>query len=119
MKSNSLLTAEVEKINSTLMKDHNTHMRTVIDMEKLGESVVSLKGEMMGNNHEGIVKSLKERTDNLEKEVKSVTSKQLSTIQDITRNTGRLNKVELDIKKINDDVADVEEQQAKTNKQSE
>jgi len=119
IKTNSLLTAEVEKINSTLMKDHNTHMRTVIDMEKLGESVVSLKGEMMGNNHEGIVKSLKERTDNLEKEVKSVTSKQLSTIQDITRNTGRLNKVELDIKKINDDVADVEEQQAKTKKQSE
>ena len=73
----------------------------------------------MGNNHEGIVKSLKERTDNLEKEVKSVTSKQLSTIQDITRNTGRLNKVELDIKKINDNVADVEEQQAKTKKQSE
>ena len=44
MKTNSLLTAEVEKINSTLIKDHNTHMRTVIDMEKLGESVVSLKG---------------------------------------------------------------------------
>ena len=74
---------------------------------------------MMGNNHEGTVQSLKERTDNLEKEVKSVTSKQLSTIQDITRNTGRLNKVELDIKKINDDIADVEEQQVKSTNQSE
>ena len=73
----------------------------------------------MGNNQEGTVKSLKERTDNLEKEVKSVTSKQLSTIQDITRNTGRLNKVELDIKKINDDIADVEEQQVKSTNQSE
>ena len=73
----------------------------------------------MGNNHEGTVQSLKERTDNLEKEVKSVTSKQLSTIQDITRNTGRLNKVELDIKKINDDIADVEEQQVKSTNQSE
>ena len=73
----------------------------------------------MGNNHEGTVKSLKERTDNLEKEVKSVTSKQLSTIQDITRNTGRLNKVELDIKKINDDIEDIEEQQAKSTNQLE
>ena len=44
MKSNSLLSAEVEKMNSTLMDDHNTHMRTVLDMEKLVESVVSLKG---------------------------------------------------------------------------
>ena len=43
-KRNSLLSAEVEKMNSTLMDDHNTHMRTVVDMEKLGESVVSLKG---------------------------------------------------------------------------
>ena len=73
----------------------------------------------MGNNHEGTVQSLKERTDNLEKEVKSVTSKQLSTIQDITRNTGRLNKVELDIKKINDDIEDIEEQQAKSTNQLE
>ena len=44
MKSNSLLSAEVEKMNSTLMDDHNTHMRTVTDMEKLEGSVVSLKG---------------------------------------------------------------------------
>ena len=73
----------------------------------------------MGNNHEGTVQSLKERTDNLEKEVKSVTSKQLSTIQDITRNTGRLNKVELDIKKINDDIEDIEKQQAKSTNQLE
>merc|ERR1719495_1047990 len=94
-------------------------MRTVLDMEKLGESVVSLKGEIMCNNHEGTVQSLKERTDNLEKEVKSVTSKQLSTIQDITRNTGRLNKVELDIKKINDDIEDIEKQQAKSTNQLE
>ena len=74
---------------------------------------------MMGNNHEETVQSLKERTDKLEKEVKSVTSKQLSTIQDITRNTGRLNKVELDIKKINDDIEDIEEQQAKSTNQLE
>ena len=73
----------------------------------------------MGNNHEGTVQSLKERTDILEKEVKSVTSKQLSTIQDITRNTGRLNKVELDIKKINDDIEDIEEQEAKSTNQLE
>ena len=73
----------------------------------------------MDNNQKGTVKSLKERTDNLEKEVKSVTSKQLSTIQDITRNTGRLNKVELDIKKINDDIEDIEEQQAKSTNQLE
>ena len=73
----------------------------------------------MGNNQEGRVQSLKERTDNLEKEIKSVTSKQLSTIQDITRNTGRLNKVELDIKKINDDIEDIEEQQAKSTNQLE
>ena len=73
----------------------------------------------MGNNHEGTVESLKEKTDNLEKEIKSVTSKQLSTIQDITRNTGRLNKVELDIKKINDDIEDIEEQQAKSTNQLE
>ena len=74
---------------------------------------------MIGNNHEGTVQTLKERTDNLEKEVKSVTSKQLATIQDITRNTGRLNKVELDIKKINEDIADVEEQQENSINQSE
>ena len=73
----------------------------------------------MGNNQEGTVRSLKERTVNLEKEVKSVTSKQLSTIQDITRNTGRLNKVELDIKKINDDIEDIEKQQAKSTNQLE
>lgn len=72
----------------------------------------------MGNNHEGTVKYLKEKTDILEKEVRSVTSKQLSTIQDITKNTGRLNKVELDIKKINDDIADVEEEQSKIKNQS-
>ena len=72
----------------------------------------------MGNNHEGTVKYLKEKTDILEKEVSSVTSKQLSTIQDITKNTGRLNKVELDIKKINDDIADVEEEQSKIKNQS-
>ena len=73
----------------------------------------------MGNNHKGTVQYLTERTDNLEKEVKSVTSKQLSTIQDITRNTGRLNKVELDIKKINDDVAEVQEQNSKIENKSE
>ena len=72
----------------------------------------------MGNNHEGTVKYLKEKTDILEKEVRSVTSKQLSTIQDITKNTGRLNNVELDIKKINDDIADVEEEQSKIKNQS-
>ena len=72
----------------------------------------------MGNNHEGTVKYLNEKTDILEKEVRSVTSKQLSTIQDITKNTGRLNKVELDIKKINDDIADVEEEQLKIKNQS-
>ena len=44
MESNSLLTAEVEKMNSTLIADHNTQKRTVIDIEKLGNSVVSLKG---------------------------------------------------------------------------
>ena len=74
---------------------------------------------MIGNNYEGTVQSLKERTDNLEKEVKSVASKQLSNIQDITRNTGRLNKVELDIKKINDDIEDIEKQQAKSTNQIE
>ena len=73
----------------------------------------------MDNNHEGTVQSLKERTDNLEKEVKGESSKQLSTIQDITRNTGRLNKVELDIKKINDDIDDIEERQVKSTNQSE
>ena len=73
----------------------------------------------MGNNQEGTVRSLKERTVNLEKEVKSVTSKQLSTIQDITRNTGRLNKVELDIQKINNDIDDVEEQHIKAKNLSE
>ena len=72
----------------------------------------------MSDNHEGTVKYLKEKTDILEKEVRSVTSKQLSTIQDITKNTGRLNKVELDIKKINDDIADVEEEQSKIKNQS-
>ena len=73
----------------------------------------------MGNKHEETVQLLTERTDNLEKEVKSVASKQLSNIQDITRNTGRLNKVELDIKKINDDIEDIEEQQAKSTNQLE
>ena len=72
----------------------------------------------MGNKNEGTVQYLTERTDNLEKEVKSVASRQLSNIQDITRNTGRLNKVELDIKKINDDVADVQEQHSEIKNQS-
>jgi len=75
--------------------------------------VVSLKGEMMGNKHEGTVMSLKERTDNLENQIKSVTSKQMSTIQDITRNTGRLNKAEIDIKKISEKVEDVGDLQTK------
>ena len=54
----------------------------------------------------------------MEKQVKSVSSKQLSADQDITRNTGRLNKVELDIKKVTKSVADVEKQQVKNKKDS-
>ena len=44
MKSNSILSAKVEKINTTLVDDHNAHMSTVKGLEKLGDSVVSLKG---------------------------------------------------------------------------
>ena len=73
----------------------------------------------MGNNHEGTMKTLKEKTEKLEKQVKSVSAKQLTTVQDVTRNTGRLNKVELDIKKINNNVANVVKEQDKTKQESE
>ena len=67
----------------------------------------------MGNKHDGTLKILKEKSDKIEKQVKSLTADQLSTVQDITRNTGRLNKVELDIKKMGSKVVDIESEQQK------
>eukprot|EP00090_Calanus_glacialis_P035978 TRINITY_DN6138_c0_g1_i1.p1 TRINITY_DN6138_c0_g1~~TRINITY_DN6138_c0_g1_i1.p1 ORF type:complete len:725 (-),score=193.83 TRINITY_DN6138_c0_g1_i1:220-2394(-) len=119
MKSNSILSSHVEKINSTITDEHNMQMNTVKGLERLGDSMASLKGEMMGDNHEGTMKTLKEKTEKLEKQVKSVSAKQLTTVQDVTRNTGRLNKVELDIKKINNNVANVVKEQDKTKQESE
>jgi len=113
MKSNSLLNNQIEKINVTLAEDQSRQMNTVKGLERLGDSLSSLKGEMMGNKHDGTLKILKEKSDKIEKQVKSLTADQLSTVQDITRNTGRLNKVELDIKKMGSKVVDIESEQQK------
>jgi len=113
MKSNSLLNNQIEKINVTLAEDQSRQMNTVKGLERLGDSISSLKGEMMGNKHDGTLKILKEKSDKIEKQVKSLTADQLATVQDITRNTGRLNKVELDIKKMGSKVVDIESEQQK------
>jgi len=113
MKGNSLLSNQIEKINVTLAEDQSRQMNTVKGLERLGDSLSSLKGEMMGNKHDGTLKILKEKSDKIEKQVKSLTADQLSTVQDITRNTGRLNKVELDIKKMGSKVVDIESEQQK------
>ena len=136
IKTNSILSNQVEKINSTITEDHGMQMNTVKGLERLGDSLASMKGslvcnfmsskiikmlsgEMMGNNHEGAMKSLKDKTAKLEKQVESVSAKHLKTSQDVTRNTGRLNKVELDMKKISADVDNVEKEQVKVRKVSE
>ena len=74
---------------------------------------------MMGLNHQGSLKDLTDKTTSLEKRIETVAAKQLSANQDVTRNTGRLNKVELDMKEMDTSISNVEREQGKVRKASE
>jgi len=119
LKSNSILSNQVEKINDTISEDHSTQMNTMKGLQRLGDSLASMKGEMMGLNHQGSLKDLTEKTTSLEKQIETVAAKQLTANQDVTRNTGRLNKVELDMKEMDTSISNVEREQGKVRKASE
>jgi len=119
MKSNSILNNQMEKINSTMTEDHGMQMNTMKGLERLGDSLASMKGEMMGNSQNDSMKNLSDKTAKLEKQVESVSSKQIRTDQDVTRNTGRLNQVERDMKNVATVVENVQKEQIQTRKVSE
>ena len=73
----------------------------------------------MGNSQNDSMKNLSDKTAKLEKQVESVSSKQIRTDQDVTRNTGRLNQVERDMKNVATVVENVQKEQIQTRKVSE
>ena len=81
---NLILLEQLEKINSSVAGDKELQANTVKGLERLGDSLASMKVEIR-------------KTEALGERLEEVTLKQLSQEQEITRSTGRLNKVERDV----------------------
>ena len=81
---NLILLEQLEKINSSVAGDKELQANTVKGLERLGDSLASMKVEIR-------------KTEALGGRLEEVTLKQLSQEQEITRSTGRLNKVERDV----------------------
>ena len=91
---NKVLESEMKKINSSLVEDRSVQINTVKGLERLGDSLASLKVDMMKEEEEEALDSLRERVTNLG-------IKLLTHDQEITRSTGRLNKLEQDLGRVN------------------
>ena len=72
----------------------------------------------MGHKKDEALKTLTEKTASLEKKIMTVTDEHQAAVQDITRNTGRLNKVELDIKRLEVSIGSIETEQNKVKENS-
>merc|ERR1719351_204327 len=105
---NLILLSELEKMNSTISQDKEVQRNTIKGLERLGDSLASMKVDMMNKDGDDSIKTI-------ETKLASINVKQLSQEQEITRTTGRLNKVELDINKMNVDLNNIQQLAPKTN----
>ena len=81
---NSILLRQLERMNSSFAGEKELQANTIKGLERLGDSLASMKVELS-------------KTEALGGRLEEVTLNQLSQEQEITRNTGRLNKVERDV----------------------
>ena len=79
-----ILLGQLEQINASVAGEKELQANTVKGLERLGDSLASMKVEMR-------------KTEALGGRMEEVSLKQLSQEQEITRSTGRLNKVERDV----------------------
>ena len=105
---NLILLSELEKMNSSLSQDKEVQRNTIKGLERLGDSLASMKVDMMNKNDDDSIKTIETKLANMN-------VKQLSQEQEITRTTGRLNKVELDINKMNVNLNSIQQLESKTN----
>ena len=76
-----ILLGQLEQINASVAGEKELQANTVKGLERLGDSLASMKVEMR-------------KTESLGGRMEEVSLKQLSQEQEITRSTGRLNQVE-------------------------
>ena len=81
---NLILLTELEKMNSSFAGEKELQANTLKGLERLGDSVASMKVDLR-------------KTDELRGRLEEVSLKQLGQEQEITRSTGRLNKVEREV----------------------
>ena len=85
---NLLLLNELERMNSSVAGQADLQDNTVKGLDRLGDSLAAMKVELR-------------KTEELSGRMEEVSLKQLSQEQEITRSTGRLNKVERDVEELN------------------
>lgn len=102
-----MLLADFDKLNSSVMEDRSIQTNTVTGLQRLGDSLASLKVDMMKDKEDGSMDSLKEK-------VTTLGIRQLTQEQEITRSQGRLNKLEQDVGRMSDDLEQVQRLESKT-----
>ena len=84
---NLILLTELERMNSSVAGQQDLQDNTIKGLDRLGDSLASMKVELR-------------KTEELSSRVEEVSLKQLSQEQEITRSTGRLNKVEREVEEL-------------------
>ena len=102
-----MLLADFDKLNSSVMEDRSIQTNTVTGLQRLGDSLASLKVDMMKDKEDGSMDSLKEK-------VTTLGIRQLTQEQEITRSQGRLNKLEQDVGRMSNDLEQVQRLESKT-----
>ena len=84
---NLILLTELERMNSRVAGQQDLQDNTIKGLDRLGDSLASMKVELR-------------KTEELSSRGEEVSLKQLSQEQEITRSTGRLNKVEREVEEL-------------------